>query len=321
MQPSRRIAAGILLFAVGNIGMAQSFPNRPIRFIVPYVAGGAGDIFARVVGQKLSDALGQQVVIDNRPGANGIIGTDMVAKAPPDGYTLVMANSAPFVLNPSLYKKLPYDAVKDFAPVSQGTYYAYVLIVHPSVPAKSVQELVAHAKTRSLSYGSTGTGSANHLAGEFLASMTGVKFIHVPYKGSAAALADVLGGQIPMMFDTPITTIPQLKAGKVRALAFSGKRRAPQFPDVATMEELGYKGFEVSSWQGVITTAGAPKAAVQRLYQETAKALKMPDVIERLATQGGNELVGSTPDQYAQLIKDEIAKYAKIIKEAGIKIE
>jgi tripartite-type tricarboxylate transporter receptor subunit TctC len=310
-----------LLFAGANSALAQTYPNRPIRFIVPYAAGGSGDIFARVIGQKLGEAFNQQVVIDNRPGANAIIGTDMVAKAPPDGHTLIMANSAPFVVNPGLYKKLPYDPVKDFAPVSQGTYYGYVLIVHPSVAAKSVQELVALAKIKPLSYGTAGAGSANHLAGEFLAAMTSIKLTPVPYKGSVIALADVLGGQIPMMFDTPITTLPQLKAGKVRALAFSGKRRMPQIPDVATMEELGYKGFEVSSWQGVITTAGSPKAAVDRLHQETVKALKMPDVIDRLATQGGNELVGSTPAEYAQLIKDEIVKYAKIIQTAGIKVE
>ncbi|MEQ1774039.1 MAG: tripartite tricarboxylate transporter substrate binding protein [Burkholderiales bacterium] len=321
MRNSRKIGFGLSWLIAAGVAAAQPYPNRPIRFIVPYVAGGAGDIFARVIGQKLGDAFSQQVVIDNRPGANGIIGTDMVAKAQPDGHTIVMANSAPFVLNPTLYKKLPYDAVKDFAPVSQGTYYAYVLIVNPSMPVKSVQELISYAKTRNLSYGSTGTGGANHLAGELLAAMTGVKLTHVPYKGSAAALVDVLGGQVPMMFDTPITTIPQLKAGKVRGLAFTGKRRAPQFPDIATMEELGFKGFEVSSWQGVITTAGTPKAAVDRLYKETAKALKMQDVIDRLATQGGNELVGSRPDQYAQLIKDEIVKYAKIIKDAGIKLE
>ena len=325
MHESKHVILGILLLTGAGASVsqaaAQTYPNRPVRFIVPYVAGGAGDIFARVIGQKLGDAFSQQVVIDNRPGANGIIGTDMVAKALPDGYTIVMANSAPFVLNPSLYKKLPYDPVKDFAPVSQGTYYGYVLIVHPSVPAKSVQELIALAKTRALSYGSTGAGGANHLAGEFLALMGGVKLTHVPYKGAAAALIDVLAGQIPMMFDTPITTLPQLRAGKVRALAFSGKRRVPQLPDIATMEELGFKGFEVSSWQGVIAPGSTPRAVVDRLYQETVKALKMPDVIERLATQGGNELIGSTPDQYAQLIKDEIVKYAKIIKEAGIRIE
>jgi len=316
-----RFVAGVSLCLTVGAVFAQNYPSRPIRFIVPYAPGGAGDIFARVIGQKLGEAFGQQVVVDNRPGANGIIGTDMVAKAPPDGHTLVMANSAPFVINPTLYRKLPYDAVKDFAPVSQGTYYAYVLIVHPSVPVKNVKELIAFARTRNVSYGSTGTGGANHLAGEFLAATAGIKLTHVPYKGSAAALADVLGGQIPMMFDTPITTIPQLKAGKVRALAFSGKRRAPQLPEIATMEELGFKGFEVSSWQGVITTGGTPKPVVNRLYQETVKALKKPDVIERLATQGGNELVGNTPDQYAQLIKDEVVKYAGIIKTAGIRIE
>jgi len=325
MHKSKQIVVGILLLSVTGVAAAQvttqTYPNRAIRFIVPYVAGGAGDIFARTIGQKLGDAFHQQVVIDNRPGANGIIGTDMVAKAPPDGHTIVMANSAPFVLNPSLYKKLPYDAVKDFAPVSQGTYYGYVLIVHPSVPAKSVQELIALAKTRAMSYGSTGAGGANHLAGEFLALMGGVKLTHVPYKGAAAALIDVLAGQIPMMFDAPITAIPHLKGGKVRGLAFSGKRRVPQLPDIATMEELGFKGFEVSSWQGVIAPGGTPKAVVDRLHQETVKALKMPDVIERLSTQGGNELIGSTPDQYAKLIRDEIAKYAKIISEAGIKIE
>ena len=321
MHHSKQVICAALFFAGANGALAQAYPVRPIRFVVPYAAGGAGDIFARVIGAKLGEAFNQQVVIDNRPGANAIIGTDLVAKAPPDGHTLVMANSAPFVVNPGLYKKLPYDPIKDFAPVSQGTYYGYVLIVHPSVAVKSVQELVALAKTKPLSYGTAGAGSANHLAGEFLASMTSIKLTPVPYKGSVIALADVMGGQIPMMFDTPITTLPQLKAGKVRALAFSGKRRMAQIPDVATMEELGYKGFEVSSWQGVITTAGSPRVAVDRLYQETVKALKMPDVIERLATQGGNELVGSTPAEYARLIKEEIAKYAKIIKAAGIKVE
>lgn len=306
---------------VVNAALAQHYPNRPIRFIVPYAPGGAGDIFARVIGAKLSEAFGQQVVVDNRPGANAIIGTDMVAKAPPDGHTLVMANSAPFVLNTSLYKQLPYDPIKDFAPVSQGTYYGYVLIVHPGNAAKNVKELVELAKVKPLGYASAGNGAANHLAGEFFASMAGVKLTHVPYKGSAPALADLLGGQVPMMFDTPITTIPQLKAGKVRGLAFSGKRRAPQFPDIATMQELGYKGFEVSSWQGVITTAGSPRHAVDRLHRETVKALKMPDVIERLATQGGNELVGSAPEDYARLIREEIAKYAKIIQQAGIRAE
>jgi tripartite-type tricarboxylate transporter receptor subunit TctC len=312
-----------LLLAVTGGTLAQNYPTRPIRFVVPYVAGGAGDIFARTIGQKLFEAMGQTVVVDNRPGANAIIGTDLVAKSPPDGYTIVMGNSAPFVLNPGLYARLPYDAVRDFAPVTQATYYAYVLVVHPSVPAKNIQELVAYAKAKpgQLAYGSTGLGGANHLAGEFLAMMTGTRLTHVPYKGSAAALADVLGGQLPMMFDTPITSIPQLRAGKLRAIGFSGNRRAPQMPEVPTLDELGLKGFEVSSWQAILAPAGTPKPIIDRLYRETIKALKMADVIERLGTQGGNELVGSTPEQFSALIKAEIAKYGKVIKEAGIRVE
>ncbi len=318
----RGFSTMVCLCAFAGSLHAQNYPARPIRFIVPYVAGGAGDIFARTLGQKLYDAMGQIVVVDNRPGANAIIGTDLVAKSPPDGYTIVMGNSAPFVLNPSLYSKLPYDPVKDFAPVTQGTYYAYVLVVQPSLPVKNLQDLVAYVKSKSgLAYGSTGLGGANHLAGEFLATMTGTKLIHVPYKGSAAALTDVLSGQLPMMFDTLITSIPQLRAGKLRAIGYSGNRRAPQLPDVPTLDEAGLKGFEVSSWQGILAPAGTPRAIVDRLYRESVKALKMPDVVEWLGTQGGNELIGSTPEQYAALIKAEIAKYGKVIKDAGIRIE
>ncbi len=317
-----RLLTAFCLCLLASPLYAQNYPSRPIRFIVPYVAGGAGDIFARTIGQKYYEAMGQTVVVDNRPGANGIIGTDLTAKSPGDGYTIVMGNSAPFVLNPTLYSKLPYDPVKDFAPVTQGTYYGYVLVVQPSLPVKSLPELVAYAKAKpGMAYGSTGLGGANHLAGEFLSMMTGIKLTHVPYKGSAAALTDVLSGQLPMMFDTPITSIPQLKAGKLRAIGFTGIRRSPQLPDVATFDELGLKGFEVSSWQGILAPAGTPKPIVDRLYREAAKALKMPDVVERLGTQGGNELIGSSPAEFAALIKSEIAKYAKVIKDAGIRVE
>jgi tripartite-type tricarboxylate transporter receptor subunit TctC len=318
-----RFVTAVLLAAIAAGAHAQVYPTKPIHFVVPYVAGGAGDIFARVIGQKLFEALGQAVIIDNRPGANGIIGTDLVAKAPPDGYSIVMGNNAPFVLNPSLYSKLPYDPGKDFAPVTQGTYYAYVLVLNPSMPAKTIQELItlARAKPGQITYGSGGNGSAAHLAGVFLAKMTGTQLTHVAYKGNAQSLANVLGGDVSMMFDTLITSIPQLKMGKLRVLGYSGDRRAPQLPDVPTIDELGLKGFDISSWQGILAPAGTPKSIVDRLYQETAKALKMPDVIDHLATQGGNELVGSRPEQFAALIRAEIVKYEKVIKEAGIRIE
>ena len=301
---------------------AQAYPQKPVRFIVPYAAGGAGDIFARTIAQKLSEAMGQQFIVDNRPGANGIIGTELVAKAPPDGYTIVMGNSAPMVLNPSLYAKLPYDPVKDFAPVTQGTLYPYILIVHPSIPARSVAELVKLAKAQpgQLQYGSSGNGGANHLAGEMFKRAAGVNIVHVPFKGSAPALADVLGGQISMMFDTIVTTVPQLQGGKVRALAVTGAKRAPQTPDVPTLREAAYP-VSVTSWQSILAPANTPRAIVDRLHQETVKALRMPDVIDRLATRGGNELVGNTPEEFAKVIRSELALYSKVIKEANIRLD
>jgi tripartite-type tricarboxylate transporter receptor subunit TctC len=302
---------------------AQAYPQKPIQFIVPFAAGGAGDIFARLVGQKLSAAFGQQVLIVNRPGANGIIGTEQVAKAPPDGYTLLMATTATLAINPSLYAKLPYDTLKEFAPVTQGTLYQYILIVHPSVPARSVAELVKLAKSRpgQLQYGSSGNGGSNHLAGEMFKSAANVQILHVPFKGSAPALADTIAGQISMMFDTIVTTVPQLKAAKVRALAVTGDKRAPQAPDVPTMMELGYAGYKVTAWQAIAVPAGTPRPIIDRLYQETVKALKMPDVVDRLGTQGGNEIVGSTPEEFTKTIREEIELYAKVVRDAKIRVE
>jgi tripartite-type tricarboxylate transporter receptor subunit TctC len=247
---------------------------------------------------------------------------EVVAKSPPDGYTIVMGNSAPMVLNPSLYAKLPYDPVKDFAPITLGTRYPYILIAHPSVPARTVQELVALARSKpgALQYGSSGLGGANHVAGEMFRRAAKIDIVHVPFKGSSQALADVIAGHIPLMFDTIVTTAPQLKAGKVRALAVTGPKRSPQVPDVPTFTEKGY-AVEMSSWQSLLAPAGTPKPIVDRLYQESVKALKAPDVIERLATQGGNELVGTTPEEFAAIIKREIALYAKVIREANIKLE
>lgn len=305
------------------LACAQAYPQKPVQFTVPFPAGGAGDIFARTVAQKLSAALGQQVVVVNRPGANGIIGTEQVAKAPPDGYSILMGTTAALVINPSLYARLPYDTLKDFAPVTQGTLYQYILIVHPSVPAHSVAALVKLARTRpgQLQYGSSSSGGSNHLAGEMFMRAASIDIVHVPFKGSAPALADTVAGQISMMFDTIVTTAPMLRAGRVRALAVTGETRAPQAPEIPTLAEAGYAGFKVTAWQSLLAPAGTPRAIIDRLYQETAKALKLPDVVERLATQGGNEIVASTPEEFSKLIKAELATYAKVIRDANIRLE
>lgn len=301
----------------------QAYPVRPVRFICPYVAGGAGDIFTRTIAQKLTEALGHSVVVDNRPGANGGIGTDLVAKAAPDGHTLLMGNSGPLAVNPVLYKKVPYDPVKDFAPITQGTSYMYVLVVPAALPVTNLNEFTALLKSKpgQMTYGSTGIGGGNHLSGELFNLMTGTQSIHVPYTGSAAALAALLGGQLNYMFDTVITAVPHLRAGRLRGIGVTALRRASSLPEVPTLDELGLKGFELTQWQAVVAPAGTPKPVVDLLYREVARALKMPDVIERLATQGGNELVGNTPGEFAQVIKSDLAKYAKLVKAANIQVQ
>ncbi|RPJ48988.1 MAG: tripartite tricarboxylate transporter substrate binding protein [Betaproteobacteria bacterium] len=298
---------------------AGSYPTKPIRFICPYAPGGAGDIFTRTIAQKLTEALGQTVVVDNRAGANGGIGTDLVAKAPADGYTLLMGNSGPMTVNPHLYRKLPYDPVRDFAPITQGTSYMYVLVVPPAAPVKSLPDFIKllQSKPGQMTYGSTGIGGGNHLSGELFNLMTSTKSIHVPYTGSALALAALLGGQINYMFDTVITAVPQLR-GKLRAIGVSGAKRASALPDVPTLQELGLKDFALTQWQAVVAPAGTPRPLIERLNREVVKALKMPDVIDRLATQGGNELVGNTPEQFAQVINSDLALYGRIVKAAGI---
>ena len=302
---------------------AQAYPVKPIRMVVPYAAGGAADITARVLGQKMSESLGVPIVVDNKPGANGMIGTDAVAKAAPDGYTLLMDASGPLVVNPAMYTKVPYDPVKDLIPISQVTTFQYVLVVPAASPINSVAELVAAAKAKpgALSYGSTGVGGGGHLAGEMLGLMTGTKLTHVPYKGSAPALADLLGGQLSFTFDTVITSVPQVKAGKLRAYAVSGPKRSTSFPQVPTMSELGYKSFDITQFQGLLAPAKTDPAIIARLHQEVVKALKSPEVIQRLETEGGNELVGSSPSEFASQIKSDLALYRKLIKDADIKQE
>jgi len=324
---TRNLLAAAAIAAAAPLALAQApeagqkYPSRPIRFICPYVPGGAGDIFTRTIGQKLAESLGQPVVIDNRPGANGGIGTDIVAKAAPDGHTLLMGNSGPMTVNPVLYRKVPYDPLRDFAPITQGTSYMYALVVPPALlPVTNVRDFVGllKAKPGQVTYGSTGIGGGNHLSGELFNQMTGTKSIHVPYTGSAAALAALLGGQIGYMFDTVITAVPHVRAGRLRALGVTARKRSLVLPDVPTLDAAGLKGFELTQWQAVVAPGGTPRGIVDILFREVVEALKKPDVIERLATQGGNELVGNTPDEFAQVIRDDLAKYAKLVKAAGI---
>jgi tripartite-type tricarboxylate transporter receptor subunit TctC len=316
---------GILGLALAALrpAAAQDWPARPVHLVVPYVAGGAADIFGRTLAQKLGVALRQSFVVENKPGANGGIGSDFVAKAAPDGYTLLATASGPIVVNPVLYATVPYDPVKDFAPVAQGSVYQYVLVTLAGSPIGSIADLVAAARAKpgAISYGSTGVGGGNHLAGELLALSTRTQLTHVPYKGSAAALADLLGGQLSFMFDTVITSVPQIRAGKLHAFAVSSAKRASSLPDVPTMQEAGIAGFDISQWQGVLAPTGTPRRVVERLNAEIRAALAAPDVRERLVTQGGNEIVTGTPEDFAALIASDLRQYAKLIKDAKIRAQ
>jgi len=259
-------------------------------------------------------------VVENRAGANGGIGTDFVAKSAADGYTLRVTASGPITVNPTLYKSVPYDPVKDFAPISECAVYQYVLVTLATSPWKSIADIVSAARARpgAVSYGSTGVGGGNHLSGELFALATGTQLTHVPYKGSAPALSDLLGGQLSMMFDTVITSVPQIRAGKLRAFAVSSAKRASSLPEVPTMQEAGIKGFDISQWQGFLAPAGTPKAIVDRLNAETRRAMHAPEVHERIAVQGGNEIVTGTPEEFAALIKSDLQAYAKLIRDAKI---
>jgi len=310
----------LFLGLIASPATAQEYPAKPVRVVVPYVAGGNADIWARTLAQKLSENLKQAFVVENKPGANGGIGTDFVAKSAPDGYTLLAVASGPIVVNPVLYAKVPYDPVRDFAPVAQCALYQYVLVTRMDAPYKTIADLVAAARADpgGLAYGSTGIGGGNHLAAELLGLATGTRFNHIPYKGSAPALADLLGGQLTFMFDTVITSVPQIRGGKLRAFAVSAGRRASSLPEVPTMQEAGFAGFDLSQWQGVLAPAGTPRAVVQRLNSEIARAMHAPEVHERIAVQGGNEIVTGTPEEFAALIRAELERYGRLIRDAKI---
>jgi len=299
---------------------AQNYPTRPIRMVVPFTPGGSTDILARFIGQKLTEAWGQQVVIDNRPGAGGTIGLEIAARAKPDGYTLVMAHIGTLAVNPTLYEKLSYDPVKDFQPITQVAMVPNMLAVHPALPAKSVKELVglARAKPGGLNCGSGGNGSAAHLACEYFKLKAQVNIVHIPYRGTAPAVTDLIAGQISMMITGVPPLLQQVKAGKLRGLAVATSKRLPLLPEYPTIAEAGVPGYEASQWYGVLAPAGTPRPIVDRLYKGIADALARPDAKERLAADAA-EAVGSTPEEFGAFIKAEIARWAPVVKASGAK--
>jgi tripartite-type tricarboxylate transporter receptor subunit TctC len=298
---------------------AQDYPNRPVRYIVPQAAGGSSDTLARMITHRVGEGLGRQLVVDNRPGATGIIGAEVVAKANPDGYTLLQAATS-HATNPAMQTKLPYDSVRDFAPISLLSQQPNIFIVHPSLPVRTIKELIAYvrAKPGQLNYGSSGTGGSQHLAGELLKGLTGIDMTHVPYKGSPPALVDLLAGRVPIMSSTMPPVLPHIKTGKVRALAVTSVQRSAALPDVPTVAESGVPGYEAIAWQGLLAPAGTPKALIARINAEFVKVLKQADIVAKLNEQG-YETVASTPEWFASYIRSEIAKWSKVIKASGIK--
>jgi tripartite-type tricarboxylate transporter receptor subunit TctC len=301
---------------------AQGFPAKPVRFIVPAPPGSAPDFLARTVGQKMNELWNQPVLIDNVVGAAGNIGTERVAKSPPDGYTLLFNTIGPIAVNISMYSKLPFDPVKDFAPITVVAYTPNILCIHPSVPARNVRELVSLAKRNpgKMHYGSPGSGTSPHLSGELFNVLSGIKIVHVPYKSSAQMTVDTIGGQVDMIFHNAPVVQPHVQGGKLRGLAVTSATRLPSVPELPTMAEAGVKDFEVTSWFGILAPAGTPQSVIDRLYADTAKIIRMPDVNERFMTQaalpGGNR-----PEEFAAFIASEIRKWAVVIKASGAKVE
>jgi len=307
-----------LLF-VAATAQAQTWPVKAVRLVVPFAAGVSTDIIGRTLGQKLNEMWGQPVVVDNRPGGSTVIGTDVVAKSPPDGYTLLVT-PAPFTIVPSLIAKLPYDPAKDFEPITLINTTPLVIVVNPSVPAKSIKELIALAKSRpgALNYGSSGSGGSNHLAGELFNAMTGVKMIHIPYKGNAPALTDLIGGHVDVVFNGLTSAMPFIKSGKLRALAVTSLARTGSLPDMPTLDELGLKGFQAVAWNGLTAPARTPKDIIAKINSDALKVVRSAELVERLKAEGSDP-VGNSPAEYSAFLRNEIAKWAKVIKSAGVK--
>lgn len=301
---------------------AQTYPTKSIRILVGFAPGGSTDILARLIAQEMSKNVGQQVVVDNRPGAGGNIAAELVSKAPPDGYTLHACTTGVFAIQPFLYSKLPYDPEKGIAPVTQTGSLPYIIVAHPSLPVKGVKDFIAFVKARpgEINYASSGIGTASHLSAALFASSAGLKMVHVPYKGTGNAMSDLLAGQVVMIFDQPVSSLPHVQAGKLRVLGISSGKRFPTLKDIPTIAEQGLPGFEAISWAGICAPGGTPRPLIDRIYTEVAKTLKVPDIRDRLM-RDGIEPIGSTPEQYAEHIKKEMVKWGKVVKDSGARVD
>jgi len=312
----------VILLCAATYATAQQYPAKPIRIVVPFPAGGIADLFARIIGQKFNEAWGQPVVVDNRPGAGGNIGAEIVAKSPADGYTLVMGSIGTHSVNVSLFSKLAYDPIRDFAPVALVMEAEGLLVLHPSVPVKTVKELIALAKARpgQVAYASAGYGTAGHLSGELFKSMAKVDLVHVPYKGNVPAITDLIAGQTSLLFATMPTVLPQVQAGRLKALAVTSSVRSPAAPELPTIAEAALPGYSVTNWIGIFAPAGTPRDAVSKLNGEIIRIMQAPDIQKRLANEGA-KFTPWTPDEFTAFVKAEIAKWAKVVKEAGIRVD
>jgi len=317
------LAAGVFAGLVAAPALqAQGYPVKPIRFVVPFAPAGIADMLGRSIGQKLTESWRQQVVVENRGGAGGNIGMDFVAKSAPDGYTLALGNLGTLAINPSLYRNIPFDSVKDFVPIALVAGTPLLLVVHPSVPVKSVKELIAFVRARpgQLNYASAGTGGPTHLAGELFRSMTGTDIVHIPYRGNIAALTDVVAGEAHMMFTNLLTPLPFIKSGRLHALAVTSRKRQPAMPDMPTIAEAGVPGFDVSGWYGVVAPAGTPREIIAKLNGEIVRIMQQRDIHEKFVRQG-IEIFTSTPEQFAAHIRAELARWGEVVRKSGARVD
>jgi tripartite-type tricarboxylate transporter receptor subunit TctC len=317
----RRFLFAVLVFVTAS-ALAQSYPTRPVKLVVPFAPGGSADLVARLIGRALGETWGQQVIVENKGGGSGMIGNDFVAKSAPDGYTLTVGTMGPFSVNPTLFEKMPYDPIRDFAPITLTGIASHVLVANPSVPVHTVGELIALAKQKpgQLTFASSGTGNATHLTFELFKSMAGLDIVHVPYKGGGPAMADLVGGQVSFSFASMPSALPYVKAGRLRAIAVGGSRRSPLFPDVPTVAEAGLPGFVSEDWQGILAPARTPATIVAKLNAELVRMLHMPEMEARLAG-AGFDVKTTTPQEFAEFIREDTAKWAKVLKRTGTKAQ